>query len=279
MKNFLIPTFPSNTIDGVLSFAIELGKRNGARLSGIAADGLFSPAATPIQFVGEADVAYIQARAAENELESEKLFIAKMTAADVPRLDVEGSGFGFDWIGREERGSLSVPEQARAYDATIVSRRGKDAAPGQAALLDDCLFESGRPILVAPPERPKTFGDHIVIAWNASSETARTVALGARLLSGAKKITVVETDSSNVAGPTAAALARNLARNGLPADAYTAPLAGRSAGQAFLEEATRLGADILFKGAYTQSRLRQMVFGGATAYLLSNVTLPMFMAH
>ncbi|MBN9061261.1 MAG: universal stress protein [Rhizobiales bacterium] len=279
MKNFLIPTFPSNTIGDVLSFAIELGRRNGARLSGIAADGLFSPAATPIQFVGEADVAYIQARAAENEVESEKLFISHMTAAGAPRLAPDETGFGFDWVGRDERGSLSVPEQARAYDVTIVSRRGKDAAPGQAALLDDCLFESGRPILVVPPERPQTFGDHIVIAWNASSETARTVALGSRLLNGAKKITVVETDSSNSTGPTAAALARNLARNGLPADFHTTPLAGRSAGQAFLDEAQRLGADILFKGAYTQSRLRQMVFGGATAHLLSHVTLPMFMAN
>lgn len=279
MKSFLIPTFPSAVIDSVFALAVELGRQNGARLSGIAADGLFSPAATPIQFVGEADVAYIQARAAENEIESEKLFVERMRAAGAPPLSAADVGFGYDWIGREARGSLSVPEQARAYDMTLIARRGKEAAPGQAALLDDSLFESGRPVLVVPPERPQTFGEHIAIAWNASSETARTVALGSRLLSGAKKITVLQIEGVGVPGPDAAALARNLVRNGLPAEAYTAPLAGRAGGQAFLEEAQRRGADLMFKGAYTQSRLRQMVFGGATAYLLSNVTMPMFMAH
>src|SRR3954466_2806640 len=54
---------------------------------------------------------------------------------------------------------------------------------------------------------------------------------------------------------------------------------GRSTGEAILVHAERLGADLLVKGAYTQSRLRQMIFGGATRYLLDHVTLPMLMAH
>jgi nucleotide-binding universal stress UspA family protein len=33
------------------------------------------------------------------------------------------------------------------------------------------------------------------------------------------------------------------------------------------------------KGAYTQSRLRQLIFGGPTRHLLEHSTLPMLMAH
>jgi nucleotide-binding universal stress UspA family protein len=33
------------------------------------------------------------------------------------------------------------------------------------------------------------------------------------------------------------------------------------------------------KGAYTQSRLRQMMFGGATRHILANANLPILMAH
>jgi nucleotide-binding universal stress UspA family protein len=33
------------------------------------------------------------------------------------------------------------------------------------------------------------------------------------------------------------------------------------------------------KGAYTQSRLRQMIFGGTTRHIMTNATLPVFMAH
>ena len=39
------------------------------------------------------------------------------------------------------------------------------------------------------------------------------------------------------------------------------------------------GADLMIKGAYTNSRLRQMIFGGATNYILSNTEIPVFMSH
>ena len=39
------------------------------------------------------------------------------------------------------------------------------------------------------------------------------------------------------------------------------------------------GADLIVKGAYTQSRLRQMIFGGATSYILAESELPVIMAH
>ena len=46
-----------------------------------------------------------------------------------------------------------------------------------------------------------------------------------------------------------------------------------------LGKAAALGCDLLVKGAYTQSRLRQMFFGGATSHILGNTTLPVLMAH
>jgi nucleotide-binding universal stress UspA family protein len=46
-----------------------------------------------------------------------------------------------------------------------------------------------------------------------------------------------------------------------------------------LAEAKKLGADLIVKGAYTQSRLRQMIFGGATSHLLAHSTIPILMAH
>lgn len=279
MKNLFIPVSASGAMNGVMDLAIAIARPVGARLSGIGADGPFGFSVTPIQFVGEADVAYLQARAQEEEVKSEKLFVDAMIAAGAPRLSPGDSGFGFDWVSRSARNGLSVPEHARVYDLILVARRGKDAAPGQAALVDECLFESGKPVLVVPPERGKSFGEHIAIAWNASSETARTVAMGVELLRAAKKVSVIGVESVGVAGPGVAALTQQLVRNGIPATAHNAPLRGRNGGQAFLEEAIALGADMMFKGAYTQSRLRQMVFGGATAYLLDNVTMPMFMAH
>ena len=53
----------------------------------------------------------------------------------------------------------------------------------------------------------------------------------------------------------------------------------RTAGEVVLEECVRSGADLLVKGAYTQSRLRQLMFGGATRHVLANARIPVVMAH
>ena len=50
-------------------------------------------------------------------------------------------------------------------------------------------------------------------------------------------------------------------------------------GESIPGHARTLGADLIIKGAYTQSRLRQMIFGGATTHLINETTIPVFMAH
>ena len=45
------------------------------------------------------------------------------------------------------------------------------------------------------------------------------------------------------------------------------------------EACQAMGCDLLVKGAYTQSRLRQLIFGGATRHILAHAALPVLMAH
>jgi nucleotide-binding universal stress UspA family protein len=80
-------------------------------------------------------------------------------------------------------------------------------------------------------------------------------------------------------GPTGEQAARHLQRNGIPAQAVHLSAGKRSAGEIILDQAGSLGCDLLIKGAYTQSRLRQMIFGGVTRHVLANATLPVLMAH
>ena len=69
-----------------------------------------------------------------------------------------------------------------------------------------------------------------------------------------------------------------LARHGITAEAVSRP-GGKSSGEDILDQTEKLGGDLLIKGAYTQSRLRQMIFGGATAHILAKAKLPVFMAN
>jgi Universal stress protein family len=59
----------------------------------------------------------------------------------------------------------------------------------------------------------------------------------------------------------------------------TVALDGKNTGQAILAAAQTLACDLLVKGAFTQSRLRQMIFGGATQHVMTAATLPVLLAH
>lgn len=182
-----------------------------------------------------------------------------------------GSGGGV--TGRAFLGSF-----ARAFDLCVLNRpeSGSDAA--RMALLETALFDSGRPVLIAPPRSPRTLGETILIAWNGTPEAARTVAFARPLLERAEKVHVVTVASGQIEGPGGEDLARNLRRNGIACDAEEVAETD-ARGAAFLEAAARLGCDLVVKGAYTQSRLRQMIFGGATRHIVTEATLPVFMAH
>ncbi len=86
-------------------------------------------------------------------------------------------------------------------------------------------------------------------------------------------------EGGSVAGPNAGEVERALVRAGVAAEVTGARPEGRSIGETILAEAEAAGADLLVKGAYTQSRLRQMIFGGATSHILAKASLPVLMAH
>jgi nucleotide-binding universal stress UspA family protein len=145
--------------------------------------------------------------------------------------------------------------------------------------LETALFESGRPILIAPPATPTALGNHIVIAWNGSTETARTIAMTMPFLEQAAQVLVISVEEGMVPGPTGQQVAQGLVRNHVPARSRHVQAQGRSVGAALLAEAAEAGADLMLKGAYTHSRLRQMIFGGATSHILGAAELPVIMAN
>lgn len=183
------------------------------------------------------------------------------------------------WVEEESPNSEIVGTRSRVFDITVVARPVRGANIAAMSILEAALFEGGRPILIAPPTAPTVMGKNVVIAWNGSTETARTIAFSMPFLIKAEKVTVISIDGFGVAGPSTAEVARQLQRNGIPTSSKDVPASDRRAGPAFLQEAANLGADLLVKGAYTQSRVRQMIFGGATDHILSNAEIPVLMSH
>ncbi len=180
--------------------------------------------------------------------------------------DISGAGGGLGGYGR-------------LFDLIVVGRPGREAESPPMTTLETALFDTGRVLLIAPPRPPDTVGQNVMIAWNGSSETARTMALSIRLLKQAEKVTVVTVDTGVVTGPDGGGIVTYLSRHGITAERDDVAAGGRGAGEAMLDEARKLGSDMMIKGGYTRSRLRQTIFGGPTSHILANATMPVIMSH
>ena len=143
--------------------------------------------------------------------------------------------------------------------------------------LEYVLFESGRPVLMAPPSPPRSFAQTVVIHWNASTEVCRAISMAMPILRKAKRVIVLSVEGNMVSGPTGKDAVSHLAAHGVAASEQSIGTRGQRPGVALLAETRVQGADLLIKGAYTQSRLRQKIFGGATQHVLAAAELPVFL--
>ncbi len=80
-------------------------------------------------------------------------------------------------------------------------------------------------------------------------------------------------------GPSAADVSPYLALHGIGADAVEFAPSNRDVGEGLVRAAEAFGADLLGMGAYSHSRLRQLILGGVTRHVLRNSPIAVLMAR
>ncbi len=176
--------------------------------------------------------------------------------------------------GREED---LVAQQARLADLTIVPHpdAGEDVSSSDA--LHAVLFDSGRPVLIAPQISPTTIGDRICIAWNGTAESAAAVLGALPWMQRASAVRVLTSDEYHRRGPQGADLVDYLSLHGITTDIASFRAIDKDVGAGLLAATRDFGADMLAMGAYSHSRLRQLILGGVTRHVLENATIPVMM--
>ena len=172
-------------------------------------------------------------------------------------------------------GALVQP--ALVADLGVFARPVEHDNVDRRALMELALFESGRPVLLAPPQEVKSIGRRIVIGWNGSTEAARAIAVAMPLLSRAEAVFVVAIgDADDVADP--AEIAATLNMNGIAAAAVTVAPKGNVT-DTLVSEAEKVSADLLVIGAYSHNRLREFVLGGVTRDLQEDAQIATLMVR
>lgn len=281
MKTLLVPFFDDDAAESALSHAVMIAKRFNSHIEGI----FIAP--RPQVIDGGIGMPVMVSHAIEIGRESTQLaeraksrFESVLSSHDIKMspMTADLNTISASWRDFDNARHPLLGDAGRVFDMIVIGREFGQPWTDWSTICESALFESGRPILVTPQETGN-LGEHAAIAWNGSTETARTIALSMPLLINTKKVTVMTLDGWSVPGHDGEQLVNSLVRNGINATLTDIDLDGRTPGQAIVHKAIDCGADVLVKGAYTQSRLRQLVFGGATRHILLEANLPVIMAH
>ena len=281
MKTILVPTEQNAAMASALDAALLLAQKFGSCVEGFP---LRPAVADMVAMDPDAGLTLVAVKENDAEMvyQAAELFRAFMEQHDIrPQAgDAPPEGApSWTWNSSAPSGQDFVGSYGRVFDIIVLARPGEEWQSPSMVTLESALFESGRPVLISPPDSPRSLATNILIAWNRSTEQARTTAFAMPLLRLAQRITILTVEGSTVAGPSGVEMARSLRMNGIAAEPMTLTAGKRSAGEVILAKAAELGCDLIVKGAYTQSRLRQMIFGGTTRDILAHAKLPVLMAH
>jgi nucleotide-binding universal stress UspA family protein len=161
----------------------------------------------------------------------------------------------------------------------VVGRAGYGWDNSKTSVIEAALFNSGRPVLIAPPQPPKSVGSELVIAWNRSAAAARTLNSVMPLFDKADRIVLIYVNTGAKQGPSVEEAAAYVERHGFAVAVKTLSPHSRGVGSTLLRYTHTQNSSLLVMGAYSHSRLRDIVLGGVTRHILENATIPVLMVH
>ncbi|GGY93370.1 universal stress protein [Novosphingobium colocasiae] len=200
-----------------------------------------------------------QARDADDAMAS--ALEARLSRGDVP----------FDILRSEDEPVPALAQAGMLADLVVVSR--DDRMAGELAL------STRTPVLVVAGTAPLTFPiRRACIGWDGGEQSATALRAAVPVLRDCQMVKVVTVAEKSGGFPPTDAL-RYLSRHGIHAELEECERRGSTA-ETLAVAVGQSHAELLVMGAYGKSRLREMLFGGVTAYFLEEPSAPnLLLAH
>ncbi|GGA81965.1 universal stress protein [Brucella endophytica] len=256
----------------VAAAALVAAKSDRAHIIGIYA--IPSPVvyADPNGFVDATMFEVHEARHKENAEKLQELFDVEMRQYDLPhefRIVHANSSDGSDGILQSAfRADLIIAGQPDPNDPEL----SNDTS-------ETLVFDSGRPVLLVPYafSAPSEIS-RIAVAFNGKREAARAAFDALPLLVAVKSVEIIwvdppEASSQKINAVAGTALAEALDRHGAKVEVKQLSSQGLSVQETIRQYVMGSGIDLLVMGAYSHSRLRELVFGGVTRSILSDMPM------
>jgi len=181
-------------------------------------------------------------------------------------------GLGVRVAPRDGPQWLTLLKHVPLTDLTIMSWEGARDPQALGGVLSDVMFNLKAPVLIARGQHPLV-DLPAALAWDNSPEAGRALHAAMPLLRKARSVTILQDpDGLDWMQRESAAPSRvvdYLQMHGV-LGVSVREVRGSREGPVLLEAAEAMGASILVSGAYSHSRAREWMFGGATRAFLSS---------
>lgn len=177
-----------------------------------------------------------------------------------------------------------VAHRTRFSDLVVLPRpygegRGHDCE----AITEAAMFEGDVPVLIQPDGT--TFPDEIntvMVGWNESTEALRAIRAAMPFLKQADTVNIAIVDPPQH-GPERSdpggSLSQMLSRHGIRPEVSVLSKTLPRVSDVLMRHASDIGADLIVMGAYSHSRFRESILGGATRHMLEMAKVPVLLAH
>ena len=287
IRNVLVPYFTSPKSDDALRLAAVIAKRFSAHIHVVHGEltdpEIFVHLEDPLMVTYQEELAQTLEKRSQDQLRTVRTqFDAVIKSAGLPLVDaVDAAALpSVSWEVCSGPEWEVIAMSGAVYDLIVV---GGPAEKNDVSVVNLCaesaLFRSGRPLLMSSPALSDGFGRRVLIGWNQSAQSGRAVSAALPFLQAAESVRVMSIETGSKKGPPPEALIRKLLLHGIQADLKKIAPDYRDVGEAILDEAREFDADLVVIGAYSHSRLREMIFGGVTGHILAHADRAILMAH
>ena len=287
IKRILVPLPGSAGHTGQIETALSAAKALGAHVQAlfISEPPPVTRGGLTVTEMGRTATVPVNWHAEERERttrDAREVFAQACAVVGIPMLsanDEPDSPLAASW--REAEGSYVkiAVQRAAAFDLMVAA--SATVMESLMAIAEQSLLQTRRPVLLAPARLQSDLTDSVMIAWDESPECWHAVSAAIPFMQLAKSVQVisVDRDTSNRQASQAEVLAY-LRCHGIGATAQVVAPELRSVGDTLLAAGAEHEAGLLIMGAYSHSRLREMLLGGATRHILKNASArPVLLAH
>jgi nucleotide-binding universal stress UspA family protein len=150
------------------------------------------------------------------------------------------------------------------------------------SLLNSLVLESGKPVLIIPPEwQSGVPGKNIVLGWDQAREAVRAIGDAMPLLQAADKVDVAAVVADKQDATRLNRISDYLSERGVKNEFHqlSKNKEHRTTAKVIMGLGETVGADLYVLGGYGHSKFREIVLGGVTRHMIEHCTAPVLLAH